>query len=79
MRRRNWELHQVSKAECEQVFFNRPIRVAPDEKHSQREPRRAALGQTNAGADAQRGVHGTGDAGASDLGAGHESGRTEVV
>jgi uncharacterized protein len=46
---KNWELHQVSNAECEQVFFNRPILVAPDEKHSHREPRRAALGQTNAG------------------------------
>ena len=46
---KNWEWHQVSKAECELVFFNRPIRVAPDEKHSQREPRRAALGQTSAG------------------------------
>jgi len=46
---KNWELHQVSKAECEQVFFNRPIRVAPDEKHSEQEPRRAVLGQTNAG------------------------------
>ena len=39
----------MSNADCEQVFFNRPIRVAPDEKHSRREPRRAALGQTNAG------------------------------
>ena len=46
---KNWELHQVSNAECEQVFFNRPLRVAPDEKHSPQEPRRTALGQTNAG------------------------------
>jgi len=46
---KNWELHQVSRAECEQVFFNRPIRVAPDEKHSGQEPRRAALGRTNRG------------------------------
>ena len=46
---KNWELHQVSNAECEQLFFNRPILVASDEKHSHREPRRAALGQTNAG------------------------------
>ncbi len=46
---KNWELHQVSQAECERVFFNRPIRVAPDEKHSRQEPRRAALGRTNAG------------------------------
>jgi len=46
---KNWELHRVSRAECEQLFFNRPIRVAPDEMHSRHEPRRAALGQTNAG------------------------------
>jgi uncharacterized DUF497 family protein len=46
---KNWDLHQVSQAECEQVFFNRPILVGPDEKHSQGEPRYAALGQTNAG------------------------------
>lgn len=46
---KNWELHEVSQAECEQVFFNRPILVAPDEKHSQGEPRYAALGQTNSG------------------------------
>ena len=36
---KNWELHQVSQAECEQVFFNRPILVAPDDRHSQGEPR----------------------------------------
>ncbi len=46
---KNWELHQVSQAECEQIFFNRPILVAPDDKHSQKEPRYAALGQTHGG------------------------------
>ena len=44
---KNWELHRVSQGECEQVFFNRPLLVAPDTEHSQREPRYAALGQTN--------------------------------
>ena len=44
---KSWELHRVSQAECEQVFFNRPIRVAPDQRHSHEEPRRAALGRTN--------------------------------
>ena len=47
--RKNWELHQVSQAECEAVFFNRPLLMAPDEAHSQREARYAALGQTNGG------------------------------
>ena len=46
---KNWELHQVSQAEGEQIFFNRPVLVAPEEHHSQKEPRYAALGQTNAG------------------------------
>ena len=46
---KNWELHQVTQAECEQVFFNRPILVAPDATHSAHEVRYAALGRTNAG------------------------------
>jgi len=46
---KNWELHQVSQGECEQVFFNRPLLVAPDIDHSEREPRYAALGHNNVG------------------------------
>jgi uncharacterized protein len=46
---KNWDLHRVSQAECEQVFFNRPLLVAPDEGHSQGERRHAALGQTTSG------------------------------
>jgi uncharacterized DUF497 family protein len=46
--RKNWEKHGVSALECEQVFFNHPL-VAEDEKHSQREDRYYALGQTDAG------------------------------
>lgn len=46
---KNWELHQVSQGECEQVFFNRPLLAAPDEAHSEHEPRYAALGQTDPG------------------------------
>ena len=46
---KNRELHEVSKAEAEQVFFNRPILVAADTRHSQREARYAALGRTNDG------------------------------
>jgi hypothetical protein len=46
---KNWERHQVSASECEQVFFQRPILVAPDLEHSEDEPRYAALGQTAAG------------------------------
>ena len=44
-----WERHGVSAAECEQVFFNRPLVAAPDEKHSSRESRFYALGHTDSG------------------------------
>ena len=44
---KNWERHQVTAGECEQLFFNRPLVVAPDVKHSQQEPRFYALGQTD--------------------------------
>lgn len=46
---KNWERHRVSAAECEQVFFQRPVLIAADTKHFQTEPRFAALGQTAAG------------------------------
>ena len=46
---KNLEHHQVSDGECEQVFFQRPILIAPDMMHSGDEPRYAALGQTAAG------------------------------
>jgi uncharacterized protein len=46
---KNWDLHQVSRGEAEETFFNRPIVVAADIKHSDREARYAALGKTGAG------------------------------
>ena len=46
---KNWERHRVSVSECEQVFFQRPMFIAPDPEHSQVEPRYAALGQTASG------------------------------
>lgn len=39
--------HRVAQCEAEQLFFNRPVLVAPDYAHSSREPRFAALGRTN--------------------------------
>jgi uncharacterized protein len=45
---KNWRKHQVSAAECEQVFFNQPLIAAPDVAHSQQEPRFFVLGQTDA-------------------------------
>jgi uncharacterized DUF497 family protein len=39
--------HNVSMAEAEQVFFNEPLLVIEDTKHSQGEYRFHALGKTN--------------------------------
>lgn len=45
--RKNTEKHGVSQFEAEQVFFNSPLLIVPDEKHSEKEPRYHALGQTS--------------------------------
>ena len=45
---KNWVKHQVSNAECEEIFFNLPLLLADDTKHSQDEKRYYVLGQTNA-------------------------------
>ena len=44
---KNWEKHKVTPAECEQVFFNQPIVIVEDIKHSQSEKRFYALGKTD--------------------------------
>lgn len=46
---KNRERHRVSAAECEQVFFQRPLLIAPDPEHSHDEARYAALGRTSDG------------------------------
>lgn len=46
---KNWEKHRVSAAECEQIFFNRPLVAGADEQHAQREARFYALSQTDFG------------------------------
>jgi uncharacterized DUF497 family protein len=46
---KNWRRHQVTQAEAEQVFFNHPLVVAPDPRHSSREVRHFALGTSNDG------------------------------
>ena len=43
------EKHGVTAAEAEQVFFNQPLLLLDDPKHSQQEPRFHALGQTHSG------------------------------
>jgi len=44
---KNWENHKVSPFECEQVFFNKPLIVLPDEAHSSLETRYYCLGRTD--------------------------------
>ena len=44
---KNWRRHEVTQAETEQVFFNRPVLVVKDEGHSTREARYFALGRTD--------------------------------
>jgi uncharacterized DUF497 family protein len=48
-RDKNWLKHQVSNRECEELFFNLPLIIADDKKHSQAEKRWYGLGKTNAG------------------------------
>jgi len=44
---KNWESHGVSHLEAEQVFFNEPILLYVDEKHSKRESRWYVLGRSD--------------------------------
>jgi len=46
---KNQEKHRVSPLEAEQIFFHQPLICAMDIRHSQTEPRRYALGQTDGG------------------------------
>ena len=45
---KNWERHRVPFIKCEQVFFNAPLIVGDDEKHSLVERRWFLLGRTDA-------------------------------
>ncbi|WP_395516500.1 BrnT family toxin [Pseudorhizobium flavum] len=47
--RKNSEKHDVSQSEAEQVFFNEPLLMVPDLRHSSSEKRVHALGRTDAG------------------------------
>ena len=44
---KNWDKHDVSAIECEQIFFNKPLIVNRDSKHSKLENRYYALGRTD--------------------------------
>ena len=47
--RKNWEKHAVAPQEAEQVFFNMPLLVRGDMKHSVSEQRYYALGHSAEG------------------------------
>jgi uncharacterized DUF497 family protein len=47
--RKSVEAHQVFQVEAEELFFNQPLIVIPDEAHSTQEPRWHALGITDSG------------------------------
>ena len=47
--RKSRDKHGVSQAEAEQVFFNEPLVVRADARHSKQEPRYHALGRTDDG------------------------------
>ncbi|MBN2416807.1 BrnT family toxin [bacterium] len=44
---KNWRRHRVSPLESEQIFFNKPLLIARDLKHSRNEERYYALGITD--------------------------------
>jgi uncharacterized DUF497 family protein len=47
--RKSVDKHDVSQAEAESIFFNDPLIVVDDIKHSAHEPRLNALGKTSPG------------------------------
>lgn len=46
-KKKNWNLHQVTAEEAEELFFNVPIIVRSDVGHSGKEKRYYALGRTD--------------------------------
>ena len=44
---KNQVKHNVSAFECEEIFFNKPLLIFSDEKHSRAENRYYVLGQTD--------------------------------
>ena len=44
---KSWLKHRVTEGEAEQIFFNEPLFLVADEKHSQQESRFRAMGFTN--------------------------------
>ena len=45
--KKNWAKHKVNAKEAEEVFFNKPLLISFDQKHSKKEKRFRILGKTN--------------------------------
>ena len=45
--RKSIQKHGVSQVEAEQIFFNQPLLILPDEKHSHSEQKFHTLGRTD--------------------------------
>ncbi|MEY3695972.1 MAG: hypothetical protein RL083_1797 [Pseudomonadota bacterium] len=45
--RKNEVKHGVTQVEAEEIFFNNPLLISTDDKHSEKESRYLALGKTN--------------------------------
>lgn len=48
-RQKNWLKHKVRLEECEEIFYNEPIRIYKDLHHSELEVRLVAYGRTDMG------------------------------
>lgn len=46
---KNWIKHKIKHTESEEIFFNTPLLLFPDPKHSEKEERYIALGQSKKG------------------------------
>jgi len=46
---KNWKKHKITNEETEQIFFNEPLKVFEDFKHSGIEKRLVAYGKTDEG------------------------------
>ena len=48
-REKNWIKHKVDYKESEEIFFNKPLLISEEVKHSSKEKRFESQGQTNKG------------------------------
>ena len=48
-KQKNWEKHKVDYTECEEVFFNQPLLISEDSRHSSQEKRYYVLGRSDIG------------------------------